>query len=129
MATLNLNDVLGGINYGQIVSMLFNARTNAHIAHLKTNSYAQHIALNEFYTQIVDLADRFTESVQSDEIIQNYEIGQLQSDIVSLLKSNQVTLLGFKAKLNPQKQGHLIQILDDCVELYTTTLYKLTKLK
>jgi len=49
---------------GELVLRCFQARTEAHIAHLGTNSFAQHKALNEFYDDIVDLADDYAEAAQ-----------------------------------------------------------------
>jgi len=46
------------------VGMLFLARDVAHSAHLNTRSYAKHVALNEFYDGIIDLADKFAEAYQ-----------------------------------------------------------------
>lgn len=48
----------------ELVARLFAARTAAHMAHLQTTSYAQHMALGEFYEAIVDLADRYAEAYQ-----------------------------------------------------------------
>lgn len=48
----------------ELVARLFAARTAAHFAHLKTRSYAQHMALESFYEAIVDIADRFCEVYQ-----------------------------------------------------------------
>ena len=44
-----------------IVAVLFTSRDHAHRAHLLTKSYAQHIALGEFYDAVVDLADSLAE--------------------------------------------------------------------
>lgn len=49
---------------GELVTRCFAARTATHIAHLRTRSYAAHMALNEFYDEIVDLADKFAEVYQ-----------------------------------------------------------------
>lgn len=49
---------------GELVVRAFHARTAAHIAHLKTRSYAEHKALNEFYDGIVGIADEFAETYQ-----------------------------------------------------------------
>ena len=38
------------------------ASTAAHFAHLMESSYAAHVALKDFYEEIVDLADAFAES-------------------------------------------------------------------
>ena len=51
---------------GELVMRCFHARTNAHVLHLKTRSYAAHKALNEFYDEIVGLADSFAEAWQGD---------------------------------------------------------------
>lgn len=48
----------------KFVGVLFVSRNVAHQMHLKTDSYAQHKALEEFYTQIIDLADTFAEQFQ-----------------------------------------------------------------
>lgn len=49
---------------GELIIKLFHARTTAHILHLKTRSHAQHKALNDFYDEIVDLADALAEAYQ-----------------------------------------------------------------
>ena len=48
----------------KIVGILFMSRTAAHMAHLKTSSYAKHKALNKFYDEIVDMADELAEVAQ-----------------------------------------------------------------
>jgi len=114
--------------YAKLISLLFNARTNTHIAHLQTTSYAQHKALNEFYDGVIDLADRFAESAQgSIGIITGYTIGDLfTGSITDYLKGQLTEILSMRSQF---QEGHLVQIIDDVVELYTSTLYKLTILK
>lgn len=48
----------------ETICRLFHARTAAHMAHLQTTSFAQHKALDDFYSGIVDLADSFAETYQ-----------------------------------------------------------------
>jgi hypothetical protein len=48
----------------ELVARCFAARTAAHFAHLKTKSYAAHVALAEFYEQVVEAADEFIECYQ-----------------------------------------------------------------
>ena len=114
--------------YAKLVSLLFNARTNSHIAHLQTTSYAQHKALNEFYDGVVDLADRFAESAQGTiGIISGYTMGDLfNGSIVDYLSKQLNEILSMRSQF---QEGHLVQIIDDVVELYTSTLYKLNNLK
>ncbi len=49
---------------GQFVSTLLASRTQAHIYHLQTPSFAAHKALNEYYEEIVDIIDGIVESYQ-----------------------------------------------------------------
>ena len=49
---------------GEFVMKALHARTNAHVLHLKSRSYARHIALGEFYDALVDLLDSYVEAYQ-----------------------------------------------------------------
>ena len=93
--------LLGKAKYSKVVSMLFNARTNAHIAHLQTRSYAQHKALDEFYTEILDIADRFAESAQGTQgILNGYTLGTLfTGDIISFIETLHNDLSNIKKNL------------------------------
>lgn len=42
---------------------LLHSSTNTHFFHWSTNSYAEHIALGEYYDEIIDLVDDFMEAV------------------------------------------------------------------
>lgn len=48
----------------EMIAKLFHARTAAHMAHLQTRSFAEHKALDDFYSEIVGLADSFAETYQ-----------------------------------------------------------------
>lgn len=48
----------------RVLRTLFQVRDQAHFLHLKTTSYAEHKALNEFYDGWLDLADSFVETYQ-----------------------------------------------------------------
>jgi len=45
----------------RFIAQSFAVRTAAHIHHLVASSYAEHIALDEFYTQLLDLTDEYAE--------------------------------------------------------------------
>lgn len=47
-----------------LVSALFSARDKAHQLHLRTKSFSEHVALNELYDGLLDLADQIAEVVQ-----------------------------------------------------------------
>lgn len=50
--------------FTKFISTLFASRTQAHIFHLQTESFAAHAALNTYYDEIVGLADGLVESFQ-----------------------------------------------------------------
>ena len=49
---------------GEFFLTLLHAATNTHILHLQTTSYAEHVALGEFYKELPDLVDTVIESMQ-----------------------------------------------------------------
>mgnify|MGYP003435067517 FL=1 len=120
---------LGGNKYTQVVNLLFNARTNTHILHLQSRSYAQHVALNEFYSGILDIADSFAEASMgvTGSILTGFDLGKLNTQEPSAyLKSQLQELLSLR---NQFKEGDLVQLIDDASELFHSTIYKLTFLK
>ena len=68
---MNENGLAGSVNskdcatmIAKAIGIMFAGRTVTHIQHLKTKSYAEHKALNEFYDEIIDLADGLAEATQ-----------------------------------------------------------------
>ena len=123
LPTLSLNQN----KYTKVVSLLFNARTNAHIAHLQTRSFAQHKALDEFYNGILDIADSFAEASQLNGILTGYTLGNLNTgDIITFIENLHNELTGMKKEFT---EGHLMQLIDDATQLTSVTLYKLKNLK
>ena len=111
----------------QFISTLFASRTQAHIFHLQTTSYAQHKALNKYYDEIIDLADNLAELIQGRYgIIRGYISP-------AAFKEDDGTVSYFEALLKyvDLKRGELPQdsniqnALDEIVDLISSTLYKL----
>lgn len=110
------------------VGMLFLARDVTHSAHLNTRSYAKHIALNEFYDGVIDLADKFAEAYQGKYGL----IGPIS--LMSAKKTNNVVEF-FEGQLEDLEQMRykvvdkectpLQNIIDEIFGLYYTTMYKL----
>jgi len=56
-----------------LITEMLHGATKTHMAHLKSHSYAAHIALNEFYDALPELADSLAESWQgATETLLNY---------------------------------------------------------
>lgn len=114
---------------GGFMSMLFELRNNAHIAHLQTNSFAAHKALNELYDGIVDAADAYAEAYQSQfGIITGYTCGTIMEncDCVSYINQCITKTNAYRATVS---EGYLQQLIDNILELLHTTIYKLKFLK
>jgi hypothetical protein len=59
-------------NMGTFILTLLHAATNTHILHWQTKSFAEHMALGEFYEALPGLIDSLVEATQgaTGEIIQ-----------------------------------------------------------
>lgn len=114
---------------GKFVGALFLSRTVAHILHLKTKSYAQHKALNEFYDSIVDLADAFAEQYQGCYDVR-LDIPILSSkdteDPVKYLRSTVEWIEKTRYKIADKECTSLQNQIDSIVEEFYSVLYLLT---
>lgn len=110
------------------VGTLFLARDVAHSVHLNTRSYAKHKALNNFYDDIVDLVDDFAEAYQGRHGL----IGPITlmsakktTNIIEFLESSLADIEGMRYKVVDKEDTAIQQLIDNIVELYLSTLYKL----
>jgi hypothetical protein len=116
----------------KLMSYLLHSRTQVHIYHLQTKSYAEHIALGGYYETIVGLIDGIIESYQGKyDVISNYESFGLDSyksgeSVVTYLKA-----LGKKVEdtFSATKDTYIQNQLDAVTELINSTIYKLRFLK
>ena len=111
-----------------LVMQLFHSRTNAHVLHLRTRSYAAHKALNEFYDEIVGLTDDLAESYQGRYGIQDYpELPYKQdTDAVTMLRGLRRYI--DENRLTMCDHSEIQNKIDEIVELLNSTLYKLENL-
>lgn len=117
----------------KLLNKLFESREVTHAIHLKTDSYSQHIALDEYYTNIIDLIDELAEVYQG----QYNKVGDYMdmeskpdmSDIVKYLESVTKYVKDKRKELINEDNGHLISIFDNITVLQYRTLYKLKNLK
>lgn len=116
---------------GQLISLLFLSRDVAHKEHLRTKSYAQHMALGDFYDSIIDLADKLAEAYQGRNGI--IEIPGMDDedvgDIIQQLKRYLSWIDANRYQAVKKEDTALQNIIDEIVALYLSTLYKLQNLK
>lgn len=117
---------------GKYVALLFLARDIAHRVHLKTRSFSEHKALNEFYDEIVGHADDFAEAYQGcyEELL-NIPLltNEYKGSIIEVLKKQRDWIETNRAAICPRDKTALQNIIDEAVALYDKTIYKLTFLK
>ena len=110
------------------MGVLFLARDVAHSVHLNTRSFSKHMALNTFYHSIIDHADAFAEAYQGRHGL----IGPITlhsakktTNIIEFLESSLAEVEEMRYKVAKKEDSSLQQLIDNIVELYLTTLYKL----
>lgn len=110
------------------VGTLFLARDVAHSVHLNTRSFAKHMALNEFYDAIVDLADKFAEAYQG----RHGMIGPITlmsakktGNILEFLQDSLADIEKMRYEVCDKSDSPLQNIIDEIVGQYLSTLYKL----
>jgi hypothetical protein len=118
---------------GQFVSTLFASRTQAHVFHLQTPSFAAHKALNKYYEQIVDLTDDFVEAYQGKYGIitgySNVALQEYESDDAVINYFAVLDMYISKTREMICPDSYLQNIIDEIVALINSTLYKLKYLK
>jgi hypothetical protein len=118
---------------GQFVSTLLASRTQAHIYHLQTPSFAAHKALNKYYERIVGLTDDFVEGYQGKYgIIMGYANVALQEYESCEAIINYFTILSMyisKTREMVCPDSYLQNIIDEIIALINSTIYKLKYLK
>lgn len=114
---------------GELVMRLFNSRTSAHVHHLQTRSYAQHVALNEYYDAIVGLADSFAEKYQGCYGILSYPAISYtaSSDFITELTALRAWIKKRRAQITDESE--LQNEIDEIMSQIDETLYKLRFLK
>ena len=119
----------GAESVADIIGVMFMSRTYAHMAHLKTRSFAQHKALNGFYDAIVGLSDSLAEASQG-------EWGKLDIPFITIegsVKDPAGTLEGLINRIKKLAMScnkpYLENIVQEIEAMYKSTLYLLKELE
>lgn len=110
------------------VGLLFLARDVTHSVHLNTRSYSKHKALQKFYENIIDHADAFAEAYQGRHGL----IGPITlhsatktSNVIDFLQGQLDDIEKCRYEVVDKSDSCLQQLIDNIIELYLSTLYKL----
>ena len=114
-----------------LIGLLFLSRDYSHVQHLSTKSYAKHKALDEFYHEVIELADSFAEAYQGRHGLIGtipLQSAQKNSDIVSFLENQLAGIEEGRYEVCAKTDTPLQNIIDEIVGLFLSTLYKLKNL-
>lgn len=110
---------------------MFLSRDVAHREHLKSKSYAQHMALNDFYELVIEQADCLAETYQGmGTLISDipYLAHDGEANITTVLKKHLVLIQRYREKCTLESKA-VDAVFDNIEGLYLSTLYKLKFLK
>jgi len=111
-----------------LISNLLHSRTQAHIFHFKTKSYAEHKALQKYYEGIVPLLDSYTEAFQGKYgLLSNYKSFPFSEDLTKVIPYFNKLIMVLEKTIVPD--AYLQNILQSIHELISKDLYLLTNLK
>lgn len=112
----------------EFVGLLFLARDVTHSVHLNTRSYSKHVALNIFYDRIVGAADDFAEAYQGRHGL----IGPITlhsakptKNVIEFLEDSLKQIEAARYEICDKSDSSLQQLIDNIIEVYLRTLYKL----
>ena len=118
---------------GQFVSTLIASRTQAHIFHLQTPSFAAHMALQGYYDGIIPIVDGFVESYQGKYgIITGYgniALQEYQSCEAIIMFFETLCMYVEKSRQLICQDSYIQNQIDEIVALIKSTIYKLHFLK
>ena len=129
------------MNMGDMIALLFLSREQAHRAHFKASgvgSYAAHVALNDFYDNIIDIADSITEKYQGEfgvlvdiPFLEPSDASQadVYGTILAELKAHKGWIDAHRYEVCPKEKTAIQNLIDEAVEVYQEAIYKISFLK
>lgn len=111
----------------ELIEKMFHARDASHIEHWKTKSYARHVALNEYYDEVVDSIDKFVEAYQGTFGIIGDVDGE-EKDVAKMINDDIIWLNKNRSEICKGVPA-LENIIDELTGLHMKTLYKLENLR
>jgi len=110
------------------VGLLFLARDVTHSVHLNTRSYSKHVALNIFYDRIIGAADDFAEAYQGRHGLLGpitLQSAKKTNNVIEFLEDSLKQIEDSRYEICDKSDPSLQQLIDNIIEIYLRTLYKL----
>ena len=116
----------------EMISLLLHSRTQVHILHLQTKSFAEHSALGGYYDEIGGVVDGIIESYQGKySILKGYKKYELEDykDVTTTINYLKELYGKVEELRDCCKDSYIQNQIDNVCELINSTLYKLRFLK
>jgi DNA-binding ferritin-like protein len=110
------------------LGLLFLARDVTHSVHWNTRSFSKHSALNIFYDRIIDAADDFAETYQGRHGLVGpitLQSATKTANVIDFLEDSLKQIEAGRYEVCDKEDTALQQLIDNIVEIYLRTLYKL----
>jgi hypothetical protein len=135
-APAEVQEPLLAVTMRNFISQLFSARDRAHQLHLRTRSFAKHVALGELYDGLIPLADKLAEVAQGAYGVMDPIMGDVASMTSEAASEDEAIKLFMDALVSSCVAGHsaaghdsfLHSIIDEVQALVFRTKYKLDNL-
>lgn len=113
----------------ELAARIFAARDAAHRAHWKTGSYAQHVALGDFYDGVIDSLDEIIEVYQGAfGLIDGFTVTvPAVSNITAWLQSDADWIAENRNNI-ANGNASVANLIDGLEGIYRRAIYKLTHL-
>lgn len=114
----------------ELVSHVFALRNATHLAHWASRSFSEHKALGKFYDGLIDKIDSIVEAYQGYYGL----IGEIRpvnfpkTNITNKIRDELVWINANRSKI-AKGNTMMENLIDDLMQLYSTTLYMLVNLK
>ena len=112
----------------EIVGVMFMSRTYAHMAHLKTGSFAKHKTLDEFYNEVVEMADELAEAGQGEWGKLDVPYVGMSGDVTDPISGLSEHWQMIEEAANGCDKPYIESIIQEIEAMYKKTLYLLKEL-
>jgi NACalpha-BTF3-like transcription factor len=113
----------------ELICRVFYSRNVSHLEHWKTDSYAKHEALGDFYDEVIDKLDAVVELFQGlyskvNFVEEEEEEEEGTKDILACLQDDVKWIIKNYGAISNNNDA-IENLLQELVDLYGTTIYKL----
>lgn len=115
---------------GEFILTLLHAATNTHLLHLRSKSYAEHMALGAFYAALPDLVDVIAEAIQGiEEELIDYPVDYYPPAATALDELRSLKEFVAEERKELPQNSEIQNLIDSILELIDSTIYKLKFLR